>query len=437
MQNTTIQERHTIRHLLYKSATLWAIGNTFTITTSFLFLMGIIGIDSGMHTSWMFACTFIASLFRVSIPYLLKSFPTRKWICITSYILHIVTLAIVLTLSCKMSLECSTALVIIIASWLVACIFEAIAFTTFLSWNQALFPHKTYGRFFARREKWRLAGEIIAILVFWGLKYYEHISHENLPESMILQLLIATIATGLLFIGMSTILLLMVPDVRFERENILGNGFRAGFLRLKQPFYCRKFFLVLIYSGLFSFFMQIEQVSQIMFLYYITPGALGAITLHNTQKLIIRTGQWSTSKKVGQLIDQFGTLKVMWISQLITALALICYYFATEKTGFFLISLAGVIWISYVGINVALPKMLFEFSDKNDDTPWLVAYAAIGGFFGTFGVFIGGWIYDTYHHLPYFYKTIFFCALIWRLALALPLWIAYRMQESKKLEKNE
>ncbi len=438
MQNSPNQERHEYRQALYRSAMFWSIGNSFTSSTLVLFLFNTIKLDTGAFTSWIFAGPCFASVFRLLIPYLLNFIPARKSICIISYILHVFALASMLALVICSPLENYATIIGIITCWTIASIFEGIAYIVFLSWNKALFPREMFVPFFSRREVWRLVGDIIALLFLAGIMQFGSLFYpaNRYPEEIVFGIFCSFIIAGLFFILISIIWLRHVPEVRFDNEKLPTKSFREEVSRILRPFYCRRFLPMLVYGGLFSFFMQLEQVAQFKYISLLVPSPFMAMIIKNGRELITRVGQMKTSTTAGFLIKRFGTLNVMWVSQAITALGILCYIVVTKET-YFLFLLSGVFWIAYVGINVALPKMQFEFCDSNDDTPWLVAYSFIGGICGAAGIFLSGWIYDNYSHFPDFYPILFTCAFGWRLFLVIPLLVAKWMQKPPKTEDAE
>ncbi|MDO4630007.1 MAG: MFS transporter [Planctomycetia bacterium] len=441
MQNSTILERHNYRRQFYNSLIFWAIGNTFTATALVIYLMNLIGFYSGTFISLIFAGNFVASVFRMALPSLLKSIKSRKTICINGYIYHIVALAVMFLAAIYLPEEDNLTAFIIIVLWITACIFENIAYLAYVSWNQALFPRKTIGRFFSRREKWRLLGEVIGIIIFvLVFKLGPFLFPGDVfPKSINFGLHAGFGFAGLFFIGKTIYILHKIPDVHFQMESLSHNNLSTVFRRLSRPFFCPKFWPILVYSGLFSFFMQLEQVTQNRFICYLTSTSMFIILVPQVQKLIIKAGQLACAPWVGYWIDRIGSLSVMAISQFLSAFAMLFYIYVKPGYCWFLV-LAGFIWISYVGLNVALIKMQLEYSTDHDETPWFAAYSLIGGISGVIGVLLGGQLYDFYQTIPNFYQVVFTYSFWIRIALTLPLIVAlivYKFSKNtSKIQEN-
>lgn len=430
MQNSTIIERRGFRNQLYRTATIWAIGNALTSVTLVLYFLNSMGFYSGAIISWVFAGPFVATFLRVFVPTFLKVLPQRKKFCILFYILHIFALIFMLISAAFLPHGEFITSVIIVTCWGLASFFEGFSYTVFLSWNQALFPKKTFGRFFAFRERCRLIGDAIAFLLSTVVIKFGGTFHPegHFPDSVAFILYMAFAIVGVLFIARSVYMLWKIPERTFTVEDSLKNYLLTEFNRLKRPFYCREFWPMLLYSALFSFFVQLEQVAQFHLINSLVLGMIMPFTVRFFQGLIMRIGQAFAARFAGLCVDRIGVLPVMAISQCCTTFALIFYIFATPES-YWMVYLAGGVWISYVGLNIAIPKMQLEYSEPEDDTPWLGAYFAVGGFFGVIGVFLGGWLYDTYHDIPYFFQIIFTCALVWRMLLTLPIVWAIFLQK--------
>lgn len=411
-----------------------------------LFLGRSLGFDSGMFASWVYAAPFLGGLFRFFLPMILERWPARKKLCIQFYVLQVAALWLLLGSTLLIPGTPGFCLglkaVLLLSFWALASLCENLAYLIFISWNGALFPRRTLGRFYARREVRKLGGEICALIFsglglhFWASQYPDG----HFPPALEFSLYVLLAFLGSCFILGNTLFFRKIPEVLFEGTRITAAStgavsrtrrFLQEFQRLAQPFRNRAFRPLLLYGACFSFFLQLEQVSQFAFTASLANGVVLPFFFMFSLRLVTRGGQCLAAPLVGRWVDRFGTLRVMMVSQFLTAFGILFYVFAEPQTSWFLY-VSAFIWVSYVGLNSALPKVQLEFANSPDDTPWLAAYAIVGSAMGCAGNFIGGWLYETYGARPHFFETLFLCATFWRAALALPIFVAqWRLNASR------
>lgn len=419
--HSTIRARHTQRRILYGSTLLWSVGNAMTSSIVVIFVLAALNFHSPMVMAMVFAAPFLGRVFQPFLPALLELFPFRRNLCISLYAAQVLVFWLMLG-SAFLPFDRSVKFWLMLGFWALANLLEIMAYAVFLSWNRLLFPGKTLGRFYSRREVYKLIGEVLMIVLMGIPKTIEHYGG-NIFIWLPNHFEDGIIACGSLFILGSTFFLWFLPESRYEIPHTAESILVRELQRFASPFRERKFWPFLIYSAFFSFFLQFEQVSQTMFQKIILCGAFVPLLGMQAVRVIPRFPQIFLAPWVGKLVDRFGTLNVMICSQLLTAVPLLFYAFARPGMGWMLY-FAAVLWGSYVGLNVALPKFMLEISDPRDDTPWLAAYGFAGSLAGFAAVFLGGWICRDFSGLPNYFTTFFLLAFGWRVLLALPLvWV--------------
>ncbi|MCR5163536.1 MAG: MFS transporter, partial [Thermoguttaceae bacterium] len=353
--HSTIRLRHFQRRILYGNTLIWSIGNALTSSIVLIFMMAAYGFSSPLVIAAIFAAPFGGRIFQPLLPTLLKKIPFRKNLCIFLYVGQVLVLWLLLGTH-FLPVGARTKFGLMLGFWALANLLEAMAYAVFLSWNRLLFPAKTLGRFYARREVFKILGEVLTIV---GLAIPGTIAFFS-GASEIPRLgppfYLGIVACGTLFILGSTFFFRLLPERRYEIPEAAGSALRREFQRFLRPFCERKFWPFLIYGALFSFFLQFEQVSQTTFQKIILQGAVFVPFLGmQAVRVVPRFPQIFLARWVGKLVDRYGTLNVMICSQLLTAVPLLFYAFAKPGMGWMLY-VAAVIWGSYVGLNVALPK---------------------------------------------------------------------------------
>ncbi|MBQ6106615.1 MAG: MFS transporter [Thermoguttaceae bacterium] len=434
--HSTIRTRHSQRRILYSNALIWSIGNALTSSIVLIFMMAAYGFSSPLVIAAIFAAPFLGRIFQPFLPAILQKFPFRKNLCISLYVGQVLVLWLLLGTH-FLPVGASAKFWLMLGFWALANLLEVMSYAVFLSWNRLLFPARTLGRFYARREIFKILGEVLTIVGLAIPGTIAIISGAFEIPRFEPPFFWGVVAAGTLFILGSVFFLRLLPERRYEIPEIAGSALRRDFQRFLRPFRERKFWPFLIYGALFSFFLQFEQVSQTTFQKIILQGAVFVPFLGmQAVRVVPRFPQIFLARWVGKLVDRYGTLNVMICSQLLTAVPLLFYAFAKPGMGWMLY-VAAVIWGSYVGLNVALPKFLLEISDPRDDTPWLAAYGLAGSLAGFAAVFLGGWFCRAFSGWPNYYVWFFLLAFGWRALLALPLIWAKRKSGRISLAAEE
>lgn len=440
MPHLTVRERRNARRRFYHSGFFWAFGNGLTSASLVFFMLEQLGYTSSLLFSILLAAPFCGGLFRIFIPTLMEYIPYRKLLCTVLYTLQVLALIHIAAVAvCFPDTMPVRKISILCLLWFLANAAEQSAYVVFISWNAALVARRNLGRFYGVRERWKLSGEcagillgITVMLILYG-KY-----STSFPPRVTFWNYIILLLTGCGFILASCLFFLRIPDPKsaFHRTKTSWREFfHTEYHRLSLPFRNRAFRPLLLYSALFAFFVQFEQTSRLRYVEFLLPWGMTPFIFYQLLNLLTRSGQIFLTAKTGKLVDRIGPLPVMIRSQFLTALPMFCYLFATQER-FWLPILGAVIWISYVGLNVALPKAQLLFSDSQDPAPWLAVYQTCS-VCGVLALIFGGILHDFCGTCTYFYPVLFSAAFFWRAALVLPLWVAKKRLDSEKERKNQ
>lgn len=435
----TVLERRRIRALFYRAAMLWAVGNSLTSAPLVVFMLTQFGYKSSILISTILAAAFLGGLFRLAVPALMERFPHPKQLCIILYIIQIVFLW--LMIGCILwfpNAHPIPKILLFTVCWCAANIIEHCAYIVFLSWNASFVARRNLGRYFGRRERWKLCGECAGVVLSaLMMLLLTQIYTRKLPPSVTFWNYIGLLLFGTLCILASNLFYLGIfsTESNVKRtKRTWRTFFHTEFERLRVPFTHPVFRPILLYGALFAFFIQFEQTSRFRYVETLIPFGLSPFIYYSILQLVTRGGQIFASGGVGRLVDRFGPLPVMMVSQFLTAFPMLCYFFSSSER-LWLPILGSVLWISYVGLNVALPKVQLQFSDRNDDAPWLATYQTCGTA-GVFALLIGGAIHEWFGNCAHFYAILFLCAFFWRCALVGPLLAAQRRLKNIEKTKN-
>jgi len=420
---STVSSRHFQRRILYWNVLIWSIGNMLTSSIVVIFMLEVMGFTSPIVIALAYATSYLGRIFQPLISILLKGISFRRKLCISLYWVQVLMLWLMLGAD-LLPIDKNTKFWMMLICWAFSNFFESMAYTVFLSWNRLLFSGKILGRFYSRRDLCRVLGECITVvcLAVLAITTYFH-GKTEIPK------IDCSFYEGFVFLGSlcilaSSFMLWFLPDIRYEIPRGAGDLQYQEIRRLVRPFSEKKFRPFLYYGAFFSFFIQFEQVSQITFQKLILSGTpLFAFIGVQAVKLLPRIPQLFLARPVGNLVDRYGTLNVMICSQILTAIPLLLYAFTKQEMGWMLY-IAAILWGSYVGLNVALPKFLLEISDSHDDAPWMAAYGSVGNLTGFVAVFLGGFVCNYFKSFPNYFTIFFLFAFCWRVALAFPLMMA-------------
>lgn len=436
----TVQEKHAFRKNLCCSAVFWAAGNSFTSAGLFIFLGRTLGYSSGQFVSWFLAAGFLGGLLRLLIPLFLKYFPKRKRAVQLLYAAQVLFLLLLL-LSVTLALPISNLwrCVLMVTFFTLASASELTAFMFLNSWIGALFTRKALGRFYSQRERFRICGQVFGIFLLGVCLacLREGRSDIGLSIETLCWCYVGVAFTGIMLILYHLRFFNRLPEIPFEVANekqfMLRENVRRFFRPMKNPVV----FLLLIYSAAFSFFVQLEQTPTFLFTAAAVPFC--PFLFYSFLRILCQLCQMACAAKFGVWIDRYGALKIMCISQFLTAVPLLFFFGASclNCGAFWFLSVAYIFWASYVGLNIGLPKIQLEYGDPKNEVPFMAVYGAIGSACGGAAILLGGKIFDVCGSMPNFYPILFALAFFWRAALAIPLYRAMKKDRVLKLSVSE
>lgn len=407
-------------------ATVWgAMGNAF-LTANVIYLMArCMGVTSGVGVSLIYLTPWMAGLFRWFTPVGIQLFQSQKRFVLNAGRLEIFFLMTLILFPLPLYFQPLTAYLLLLFGWLGACLAEHCAFVAMLSWQGAIFPEKTRGRFFGFLERWKLGGEIggLAATLFltwiWqnGLGWWVGWEVEEYWVSF------PFLVLGTLFLWRRLQILKAIP----EKTSLPPRSFslREQWFRLKKPFRDRHFRPMLVYGAFFSLVTQLDQVAQVTLPYFLTSWGF---LLTQGNRFFVKTGQFLLGGRCGRWLDRWGAPRVILLSQYGTSLAPLFYVLAlTEGWGWLLVG--QIFWISYVGLNIGLPQIQLQMAPHSDTSPWAASYGLVCSLFGCMGMLLGGLLFDHFAstHPHTYYATTFTLSASARLLAALPLcWLLWK-----------
>lgn len=416
----TIQQRHLFRRQMFRAALVWAVGNAMVTSYLVLYLLAARGVPSGFFTGLVFVGPTLGVLLRGLTPLGMRFFSNKKNFVAAIYLTQVFCLGGMLLAACPgITPEKGTAFLILLF-WYLSCWCEQVGFVGYLAWQKELFPSQTRGRFYGILERWKLVGEMSGYLLSIGLIHSWKAYHAPGDEM--------TISYGITLLGILFLLawlyfLKKIPGKGFFCEKNLSQGV---WRQLTSPFANRTFGWLLLYGGCFSCITHLCRVPQVQFPREAFPGIVGLAILLSFQ-MITKMGQGIVAPRCGVWLDRYGAVRLMVLSQAITAVGPL-FYLLADQTHWWWFYGPSFCWIAYVGLNVGLPKVQLQIAGKEDASAWLAAYGLVSGVGALVGLLLGGQFFDLLrHHFPEtFYPVVFSFSSLARLAMCLPLFYALR-----------
>lgn len=320
------------------------------------------------------------------------------------------------------------------------------------------FHRKSLGRFFALRERWRLTGEVCVFFLCGILinSFREIYFGREFPAEYLWHIYPGFLFCAGIFSGGSVWFLRKLPNRSAETDagpDLKETGERnaeelPAVSSEKERLFCRfvgklwsplkdpVFRWVLLYGILFAFFTQAEQPIRSKFQYTITNrDGLFMLWVVAGLTFMTRGGQILAASFAGKWTDRLGTLRVMGLSQILTAFAYLFYIAAVLMPNILFLYGASAVWIFYVGLNVALPKFLMDHAGP-DKVSRPAVYGFLSGVGGICGAFFGKSIFDRFPGLLDHYILVFTVFLCVRLLLSLPIFTASGIARKRQLSEQ-
>lgn len=430
---------------------LWGLGNTLVSTTLIIYI--VFGLVDRSSFSWLFLTTAviaasprIVGVLRAFAPKALggKRFMAQK---AAGYLtLSGLTLSLIPFLVQLEGRASVTVLIIgLILLWSTHHLNQYIGTIAINCWIGGHTPDSVRGQFYAAKNRYELAGAMLAS----GLAFY--FKDYNFP----IDRLLFWAWTGAAIIILSNIPLLFCssdagtferqPDIQYKKNQTKPSTLSTLF----SPLHFKTFCLFLLYGIAFSFTNGLTQTSQYE---YSIHGLKISYEFSLLLIAISRLGQWSISWFIGRWLDN-ALQSTMIISQFVVAVGLFFLGVANENFYYVPIYLSWICWTGYAGLNVGVPKHLHRLSYENGARAATFSlYYAVGGIAFSISLILSGAVLDflsfsfnlenvTLYGIPLFALILIVGAFL-RLLLAPLLGMALNStsetehKESKKRQTN-
>ncbi|QGJ69184.1 Hypothetical protein PBC10988_8520 [Planctomycetales bacterium 10988] len=384
---TLRQQRRASLRFSYGNALLWGWGNGLASTSLAIYLaLELDAPQLGLGIGLLLAGPQFIGTLRLFSPYFINRIEQRKPFCIRLYLLSAwwflgISLLVFLTDSFSSRLL----LLLLVALWCSAHLYEYFATIALWSWLDDTIPFRLRGRFIGRRNRWLLSGTIAATLAsslfLFVCETYNLFEDQRLVEYSVLNLL-----------GCSSLIIAVIP-LAFIRQVPATQSVSPWSIRpLLAPLQSSALRGFLLYACWFSFANGITQSAQGIY-----PKAILAISLSYLLLLRsgMRIGQWLVSPQVGRWADRWGNRKILIASQMLVAFGPLFYFLASKDSPHWIIG-AWLVWIAYAGLNISLPAYLLKIVPSQWNQSGLSLYFAFGGIFYAIGTLLGGTIVDLF-----------------------------------------
>lgn len=362
---------------------IWAFGNGLASTLLITYLALELG-AGGLATSLIFAAPQVAGALRLITPWLIEAIGDRRSLCLCAYLASgLVLFALPALATPGWMFDKPAALATLIWLWCLYHLLEYIATVSLYSWLGDLAPRRLRGRFFGRRETFLLVGRIAGMLAAAGLAWAWQ-STWPLDPRWFSYALPACLGAVLMTAATLPLVLMASPARERRSEEPLS------WTRLLTPLSNSAYLRFLAYSAWFSFSNGITQAAQNI--YPAVVLRLPAQVMLGLQSGM-RLGQSLLAPATGAAIDSRGYRPVMIASQLAVSLAPLGYFLATREAPWWIVA-AWVLWIGYVGLNVALPAYTIALAPRGEASAYLAIHQAIGGVVVGLSTVGGGLLHD-------------------------------------------
>jgi hypothetical protein len=352
--------RHALR-LATVNGVLWSLGTGLIVGTLIIYLAQASGLGRFRFRCLLLAAA-CAGLVRLFTPWYVRIFDgyksTATRMFLISYALQIA--AVFYVDAARPGLK----LTALISSWCVAQLLEDIGMVALWSWLGDLAPSPIRGRYFGRRESWKLIGFAFATAVA-GLFVNDWQARYSADTPMVKWGFMMPIVLGGVFRFASAVLLFWIPEISDHRSRA-KSPFRWNVLSpLGNPRYSRLllfgcwigFFAGLIDLSTEAFF--VEKLSDIWLILLVCSGTA--------------LGQGLLSPILGRLCDRIGNRAVIAVSEVVTASAMI-FLIVSEERGVNWIYGAFLAMTAYAGVRVGLYNLMLKLAPRGESATYVANF---------------------------------------------------------------
>jgi hypothetical protein len=373
---------------------LWGLGNTLVSTTLIIYI--VFGLVDRSSFSWLFLTTAVLTasprilgVMRAFAPKMLggKRCMTQKaagYLTLSGLTLSLIPFLV--QLEGRVSV---TVLIIgLILLWAIHHLNQYIGTIAINCWIGGHVSDSVRGQFYAAKNRYELAGAILASALAFYLKDARFPIDRLLFWAWTGAALIILSNIPLLFCSRDAGTFERQPDSQPEKKPEKPSTLSTLF----SPLHFKTFVLFLLYGIAFSFINGLTQTSQYQ---YSIHGLKISYEFSLLLIAISRIGQWAISWFIGRWSD-LALRSTMMTSQFIVALGLFFLGIANENFYYVPIYLSWICWTGYAGLNVGIPKHLHRLSYENGNRPATFSlYYAVGGIAFSVSLILSGAVLDA------------------------------------------
>jgi MFS family permease len=404
----------------YRNAFFWGLGNGLVSTSLVSYLAGSYG-AKGFWIGLIIAAPRLVGVLRIATPALMRLVGDRRRFAVVAYLASAAFLVILPFASAPQVLSSrQLSLAVLVAFWTAYHFCEFLGTIAIWSWIGDLVPRTIRGRFVGNRGAWLNAGQVAGMTTgAGGTIIWQHCLDIMGRVDDPWPAYVACMISGAVMFAVAAVLLLRIPNARSTNQEQFS-GWREVWL----PFRDRAFLRYLTYGGWFSLANGFTGSAQYVFqmrvldISYATRLGMDG-TSQGVQSTIM---PW-----IGREIDRRGNVPVLVISQLLVAVGLLFFVFATPSI-WWLIAGAYLFWVAYAGINVAMPNLVLSLTQQQSYASYAAAWYAWTQLVYAVSTLAGGALFDWLARYwgessrflgnPGYFAAIFVLGFVLRLAAA-------------------
>jgi len=383
-------ERNGAQRLACLNAFLWSIGNGLVSTMLVVYLALEYG-AKGIAISLILATPKAVGVIRLGAPYLMQGRAKRKSFCLAMLLASCGFLFALPILSAPGRFSANWSLGLLITAWSAYHLFEYLGVVALWSWLADMAPSDERGAFFGRRERMLTLGAVLGSIASglfaaawkqwpaWG--HADPVAWE--PFEWLAYAIPAGIGSAVMFASIYP--LYLTPDFATAEE--------AGpkpIVQTNRATPLGPLLLLFAFTIWFALANGVSQAAQGIYPKYVLQLSLFWVL---TLSAGMRIGQTLLAAPAGRFADRYGNRPLLIGCQLLVALGLCFYLFASREAPWWIAG-AWLLWIAYVGLNVGLPNLLLKLAPPLQRNWWIAGYYALSGLiFGLSAVF-GGMLFD-------------------------------------------
>lgn len=383
---------------------LWSVGNGLTTGALVVYLARDLG-ASGLQLSLLLAAPALVGVLRLLTPAIVAWLGSAKRACLAlslvSYVLIWVLPAVAFPGVVPRRFALSALVVLICAHQLL----ESTALAALWGWLAEIVPRQVRGRYFARRQILQLAVLIPTILASGYFADAWRDRYRGDPERMLLGYAIPNSVGAATLLASLLPLALMPASLARERPTpgtpsprIAARSPKftpsARWASVLAPWRDVRFWPLVIFGCWLSASNGLTQTVQNVFPKELLGLGVFALAVMRTG---MQVGQMGYAAWVGPFSDRYGNRPTLIASQLLLALAPLCYLAATPERPWILGG-AWCLWSAYAGLNICLPNLSLKLGGNRDAAAYVATYFGVTSVFYAASTIAGGVLFDAFEN---------------------------------------